>query len=94
VATDIPPNATPTFDIFLTGSAAGANSPGIKPRLCDLDRQRRHPAKRDLGRGANAVARGSFVSGLNFRCRREGDPRDADKVRPAKQSTSTAGLDR
>jgi hypothetical protein len=29
VATDIPPNATPTFGIFVTGSAAVANSPGV-----------------------------------------------------------------
>jgi YVTN family beta-propeller protein len=27
--TDIPPNATPTFGIFVTGSAAVANSPGV-----------------------------------------------------------------
>jgi hypothetical protein len=29
VTTDIPPNATPTFGIFVTGSASVANSPGV-----------------------------------------------------------------
>jgi len=29
VTTDIQPNATPTFGIFATGSAAVANSPGV-----------------------------------------------------------------
>jgi hypothetical protein len=29
VATDIPPNATPTFGIFVTGSAPVADMPGV-----------------------------------------------------------------
>jgi hypothetical protein len=29
VATDIPPDATPTFGVFVTGSAAVADMPGV-----------------------------------------------------------------
>jgi hypothetical protein len=33
VTTDIPQNATPTFGVFVTGSAAVAKSPGVNASL-------------------------------------------------------------